>query len=70
MDHINVNKFCILDTFAGLPLVNDWTGFSNSITVLEAGTFKLKAGDNYIDMNSNGLHTVHAAWDFCANTNR
>ena len=53
-----MNKFCILDTFVALPLVNYWNGYNNAITVLEAGTFELKAGNNSIYMWGNGLLTV------------
>ena len=54
----NLNRFCILDSFAGLPLVNYWNVAANVITILEADTFKLKAGSNTIYMNSNNINTV------------
>ena len=56
----NHNILCIQDTFAGLPLVDYWRCNSNNITVLEAGTFQLKAGANgySISMRNNDLHSV------------
>ena len=39
-------------------MVKDWNAFSNAIRVLEAGTFKLKAATNFIDLFDNGLLTV------------
>ena len=55
---INLNRFCILDTFADLPLVNYWYVADHDITVLEADTFKLKTESNSIDMFSNNINTV------------
>ena len=54
----NLNRFCILDTFAGLPLVNYWYVAGHDITALEADTFKLKAGRNTIYMHVNNINTV------------
>ena len=53
-----VNRLCILDTFAGLPLLYFMDIGANVIPVLEAGTFKLKARYNAIGVYSNGLHAV------------
>ena len=54
----NINRFCIVDAFAGLPLVNYWHVGVNDITVLEADTFKLKAGSNAIFIYFNNINTV------------
>ena len=54
----NINLFCILDTFAGLALVDYWDIGNHVITVLEAGTFKLKAESNAIYMHFNNINTV------------
>ena len=53
-----LNRYCILDTFAGLPLVNYWNVDGHDITTLEADTFKLKAGSNDIHMYYNNIDTV------------
>ena len=54
----NLNRFCILDTFAGLPLVNYWDVGGHDITVLLADTFKLKAGSNTIYVYNSNIDTV------------
>ena len=54
----NINLFCFLDTFAGLPLVDYWYISHHAITVLEAETFKLKAGSNSIVASDNNISTV------------
>ena len=53
-----MNRFCIPDSFVGLPSIVDWEGALNAITLLEAGTFVLKNGSNIINMDRNGLDTV------------
>ena len=54
----NINRCCILDTFAGLSLVNYRNVAGHDITVLEADTFKLKAGSNAIHVSGNSIDTV------------
>ena len=54
----NLNSFCILDTFAGLQLVDYWDIAGHDITVLEADTFKLKSGSNSIYIQDNNINTV------------
>ena len=54
----NLNRFCILDTFAGLPLVNYLDIGVHVITALLADTFTLKAGSNAIYLQVNNISTV------------